>query len=144
MAAEIVPFFKQFDPLAADAEDRYDRVVARYNMLTARGIECQRTIDEIERQFVENDLTTNRPAHRGAPLSSERRRRRLWHFVCLNRQVDAIGVERERLQHELDLMNDALETWAREAYAADVTILPPLAGGSHAAAGDDSAPAGRH
>jgi len=45
MAAEIVPFFKQFDPLAADAEDRYDRVVARYNMLTARGIECQRTID---------------------------------------------------------------------------------------------------
>jgi len=41
-------------------------------------------------------------------------------------------------------MNDALETWAREAYAADVTILTSLDSGSHAAAGDDSAPAGRH
>jgi hypothetical protein len=137
MAAEIVPFFKLFDPLAVNAEERYDRVVARYNMLTARRIECQRTSDEIERQFVENDLTTSRGARCGASVSADCRRRRLWHFVCLNRQIDAIDTERKRLQQELDLMNDALETWAREAYAAKPTLLP-------SPAAYDPAPARRH
>ena len=48
MSAEIIPFFKQFDPLAREAEERYDRVVTRFNMLGARLDECRRTSNEVE------------------------------------------------------------------------------------------------
>jgi hypothetical protein len=120
MAAEIIHLVRQFDPLSADAEERYDRVAHRINQLSVARVQCQRSLDEVERQFVENDLTSTRGEEKGSPLSAEGRRRRLWHFVCLNQRLDAISSERERLTSELDCMNTALDSWAQEAYGTRV------------------------
>lgn len=116
MSAQIIHLRSRFDPLSEDAEERYDRVVHRLNQLSAERHRNRRLIRELERQFVENDLTAVSGRRRGCPLTPGGRRRRLTELLSLNHDLRKIDDEREGLGRELAAMNKALERWARETY----------------------------
>ncbi len=116
MSADIIPFRIRFDPLAPNAEAQYDRVVHRLNQLAASRHRNRKLCGELERQFVENDLTASTGSRRGKPLTTQGRRRRLSRLLVLNDRLTRIEDERQRLGEELEAMNEALESWARDTY----------------------------
>ena len=123
MSAQIIHLPSRFDPLSEDAERRYDRVVHRLNQLSAERSRTGRLIDELERQFVENDLTAVSGRRRGRPLTIHGRRRRLGELLALSQELSRIDEERDRLGRELAGMNRAIERWARETYGMAGTEL---------------------
>jgi len=116
MSARIIPFRPGFDPLAPEAEARYDRVVHRMNQLAATRNRSRKLHSELERQFVENDLTARSGPRRGQPLTAAGRRRRLTQLISLCEELARIESERARLGVELESMDLALDAWARETY----------------------------
>ena len=125
MSAKIIQFRSKFDPLSDDAEERYDSVVHRMNQLSAERHRNRRLINELERQFVENDLTAASGRRRGRPLTSAGRRRRLSELLTLTHELCKMDEEREGLGRELAAMNRALDNWARDTYG----LGEPGAGG---------------
>ena len=116
MSARIIPFRPTFDPLAPEAEARYDRVVHRMNQLAATRNRSRKLHGELERQFVEDDLTASSGRRRGRPLTTAGRRRRLTQLITLGRDLESMDRERARLGVELEAMNRALDEWARRTY----------------------------
>jgi hypothetical protein len=116
MSAQIIQLRSQFDPLAPGAEAQYDRLVHRLNQLAATRNRNRKLRGELERQFIENDLTAVSGQRRGQPLTPQGRRRRLSRLLVINDDINEIESERSRLGAELERMNEALEAWARETY----------------------------
>jgi hypothetical protein len=116
MSAQVISILRGFDPLSAEAEERYDRVASRMNQLSAARNWRGRMATELERQFVENQLIATSGKRRGQTLTSRGRKRRLTRLFDLRSELDQITSDREHLSVELEAMNDALEVWARETY----------------------------
>jgi len=109
-------FARPFDPTSSEAEAQYDTVVRRLKRVRALRSRNDRERLELERQFVENDLTVQSGPRTGLPLSLRGRRQRI-------RCLFELAAEAQRLEHEerfseraLDRMNDALDRWAADTY----------------------------
>jgi hypothetical protein len=116
MSAKVIHLQSRFDPRSESAEEQYDRVVHRMNKLAAGRHRNRGLINELQRQFVENDLTALSGRRRGRPLTSAGRRRRLSELLALNHELRSMDEEREGLGRELATMNRALDAWARDTY----------------------------
>ncbi len=116
MNAKVISIRRAFDPRARDAEARYDRVATRINQLSAARKRRRREAEELERQFVEDDLVARSGRRRGEPLTARGRRNRLRQLIRLDSELREIDDERMCLEDELNEMNRAIERWARETY----------------------------
>jgi hypothetical protein len=112
----VVEMIRPFDPMQADAEDRYDAVVRRINRARARRTAIERERAELERQFVENDLRVLSGADRGQPLSPSARRQRLARLIDLETESERLRSEERFSTAAGRRMNTALDRWARETY----------------------------
>ncbi|MDG2052037.1 MAG: hypothetical protein P8M78_17940 [Myxococcota bacterium] len=117
MSAEVIMLRQPFDPSEPEAERLYDDVVVRINRLSAKRERNRRTCEELERQFVENDLCVTNGEKSGQPLTEPERRKRLMRLIdgaCLRLEQDE---EYDRLCTRLDQMNQDLDEWARQYWA---------------------------
>jgi hypothetical protein len=114
--SNVLDFARPFDPLDPQAEDRYDAVVLRMNRVRALRARNDRERVEIERQFVENDLTVRRGPRIGDPLTVRGRRQRIRYLVELASEAHRLAQEERCITRELDRMNEALDRWARDTY----------------------------
>ena len=112
----VVEMTRPFDPMEADAEDRYDTVVRRINRVRARRTQLERERAELERQFVENDLRIRSGIRSGEPLPPSGRRQRLARLIDLETESERLRNEERFSADALRRMNDALDRWARETY----------------------------
>jgi hypothetical protein len=109
-------FVRPFDPMSSEAESQYNAVVRRVNRVRAMRSRNDRERLELERQFVENDLTVRTGPRTGLPLSVRGRRQRI-------RRLFELAVEAQRLENEegfsvlaLERMNNELDLWASDTY----------------------------
>ena len=114
--ADIVQLIRPFDPMSADAEDRYDAVVRRLNRVRVRRAEVSRELSELERQFLEGDFTVRSGPRRGRPAALLERRRRLERMLDLGATLRRLDAEEEFATSNLARMNEALDRWARETW----------------------------
>ena len=77
MSAAILQFRRKFDPDAAGAEQRYDQTVQRLHWLTVTLRRERNVLEELERQFVQEDLLARSGSRKGEPLTPRGRRVRL-------------------------------------------------------------------
>lgn len=118
MPAEVIELLPRFDPFSQAAERRYDGIVLRINGIRVHIRRLARQISELERQFVENDLTAGSGARRGQPLGPVGRRRRLKKLTALHEEMTTTCTEESRLIAHLDRMQTSLERWARDSFGA--------------------------
>ena len=114
----VLELIRPFDPLGANAEEDYDAVVRRLNRVRGRRTLVARERAELERQFIEADLTVRSGSRRGQPLTRNGRRRRLARLLELDTEARQLNVEERFAIANLDRMNEALDRWARETYGA--------------------------
>ena len=114
--ARVLELTRPFDPMSADAEDRYDAVVRRVNRVRARRTRLTREFERLERPFVEGEPTVQSGPRRGQPLSPAGRKRRLSRLVEVGADLRAAREEERFAVAALDRMNRALDRWARETY----------------------------
>ena len=117
-APNVLQLIRPFDPLTAEAEDQYDAVVRRMNVIRGRRSRVARELAELERQFVENDLIVRSGPQRGQALSRNGRRRRLVRLLELGTEFRHLNDEEQFAIANLERMNEALDRWARETYGA--------------------------
>ncbi|MAG55115.1 MAG: hypothetical protein CMJ83_02370 [Planctomycetes bacterium] len=114
----VLEMIRPFDPMGSDAEEQYDTVVRRLNRVRARRNQAARELAELERQFVEGDLTVRSGPRRGQTLSKSGRRRRLTRMLDLGAEVHQLDEVEAFSSAALDRMNRALDRWARETYGS--------------------------
>ncbi len=114
----VLELIRPFDPSGANAEEDYDAVVRRVNRVRSRRAVVARELADLERQFVENDLSVRSGARRGQPLTRNGRRRRLARLLDLGTEYSQLNHEERFAISDLDRMNEALDRWARETYGA--------------------------
>ncbi len=112
----VVELSAPFDPVSADAEERYDAVVRRLNRVRSRRARLAREHERLERQFIDGDLLVASGPRRGEPLSRVGRRRRLLRLVELGCELARLESEERFAAAALERMNEALDRWARETY----------------------------
>ena len=127
-SSKVIEMIRPFDPMAPEAEERYDAVVRRLNRTRARRVPLERERDELERQFVANDLRIRSGPLEGEPLSVHERRRRLARLCDLEHQIRLLRGQERCSAEALDHMNAALDRWARETYSPGSS--PGSTGGS--------------
>jgi hypothetical protein len=113
MSAAVLPFRKKFDPDSPEAEESYEQVVQRMNWLNTTLRSTRLRYEELERQFVENDLLARSGARRGQPLTPRGRRTRLDELFNCKETLANKELEYGLLRHELQAMNRDLEQWAQ-------------------------------
>ena len=116
-SSNVIEMIRPFDPMEPDAEERYDTVVRRLNRTRARRAPLERERDELERQFVANDLRIRSGPLEGESLSVHERRRRLARLCDLDHQLRLLRSEERFSAEALERMNAALDRWARETYS---------------------------
>jgi hypothetical protein len=116
-SSNVVEMIRPFDPMEPDAEERYDAVVRRLNRTRARRMPLERERDELERQFVANDLRIRSGPLHGEPLSVHERRRRLARLCDLDHELRLLRSEERFSAEALEHMNAALDRWARDTYS---------------------------
>jgi len=116
MSGNIIDIRRPFDPDSKDAEDRYNHVASRINRLRGRRRRLDAERDELERQFVENDLVVASGRRKGLTLTRQGRRKRLERLLELDHVTRQLDGEERFLRGELARMNVALELWARKTY----------------------------
>jgi len=109
-------FVRPFDPMSIEAEAQYDAVARRLNRVRALRSQNDRERLELERQFVENDLTIRSGPRAGLPLSLRGRRQRIRRLFELAADADRLEHEERFVVRALDRMNDALDRWASDTY----------------------------
>jgi hypothetical protein len=114
----ILKLIRPFDPTSADAEENYDLVARRVNRVRSRRTVVGHELAELERQFVENDLSVGSGPRRGQPLTRKGRRERLARLLDLGVEYRQLNEEERFASTALDQMNEALDRWARETYGA--------------------------
>ncbi len=116
--ANVRELVRPFDPISPEAENQYDDVVRRVNRLRAlRGRNARERL-ELERQFVNNNLTVRSGPRVGLPLSIRGRRQRIRRFAELATEAQRLEYEEHFSVRALDRMNDALDRWARDTYGS--------------------------
>ena len=115
--SNVLKMIRPFDPLSADAEDRYDKVALQLNRIRARRSRLDRQRALLEGEFIENDVTIQSGPRRGEPLSKIGRRRRLDRLVQISMERCRLDEQERFSVATLDRMNEALDRWARETYA---------------------------
>lgn len=113
----VLEMIRPFDPIGADADDRYDTVVRRLNRVRAQRARLAKVLARLEGQFVDNDLTVQSGQRRGQPLSKSVRRRRLARLIEVGAEIRLLTEQERFALAALDRMNEALDRWARETYA---------------------------
>jgi len=116
MSAQVIPILRAFNPISADAENEYDGVAHRMNQLTAVCKRRQTESTELRRQFVEDDLLAHSGSRRGEALTPRGRGRRLRQLITIEIELDKLERESANLRERLEMMNRAIESWARETY----------------------------
>lgn len=114
MSAAILPFRKKFDPDSPEAEESYEQVVQRMNWLNTTIRSTRMRYQELERQFVENDLTARSGSRRGQDLTARGRRSRLEELFSCKEVLASKELEYSLLRRELHAINRDLEQWAVE------------------------------
>ena len=114
MTAAILPFRKKFDPDSPEAEESYEQVVQRMNWLNTTIRSTRLRYQELERQFVENDLTARAGNRRGQSLTPRGRRTRLEELFTCKESLASKELEYGLLRHELQAINRDLEQWTEE------------------------------
>ena len=115
-AHNVRELIRPFDPRSPEAEDQYDTVARRLNRVRARRNLIARELGELERQFVDGDLTVQSGPRRGQHLSRSGRRRRLARMLDLAAEMRRLDEVEAFSGAALDRMNEALDRWARETY----------------------------
>ena len=113
MSADVLPFRKKFDPDSPEAEESYEQVVQRMNWLNTTLRSTRLRYEELERQFVENDLLARSGARRGQPLKARGRRTRLDELFTCKETLANKELEYGLLRRELHAMNRDLEQWTQ-------------------------------
>ncbi len=116
MSAQVIPILRAFNPASAAAESEYDGVAHRMNQLSAACNRRRLHASELRRQFVENDLVAASGSRKGDALTLRGRSRRLQQLIDNAIDLDKLEKEREQLCERLEMMNQAIENWARETY----------------------------
>ena len=114
MTAAILPFRQKFDPDSPEAEESYEQVVQRMNWLNTTIRSTRMRYQELERQFVENDLTARSGNRRGQSLTSRGRRGRLEELFTCKENLEKKELEYGLLRRELQAINRDLEQWTEE------------------------------
>jgi hypothetical protein len=112
----VLEMFRPFDPMSPEAEAQYDAIVRRLNRARARLAVNEREREDLERQFVENDLEVLSGPRRGLPLSAGGRRKRLQRLMELSIEARRLRDEEAFSNEHLCRMNEALDRWSRETY----------------------------
>ena len=112
----VLDLIRPFDPTSAHAEDEYNDIVDRLNDVRRARAANDRERLELERQFVEDDLTIRSGERIGQPLSLRGRRRRLRQLVEVSAAAQHLSTKERFLIRVLESMNEALDRWAREIY----------------------------
>ena len=113
MTAAVLPFRKKFDPNSSEAEESYEHVVQKMNWLNTTLRSTRIRAEELERQFVENDLQARSGPRRGEALTRRGRRNRLNELFECRETLICKELEYSLLRKELQAMNRDLEQWTR-------------------------------
>ncbi len=113
MTAAVLPFRRKFDPDSPEAEDSYERLVQRMNWLNTTLGSTRARHNELERQFLQNDLVARSGPRRGESLTERGRRGRLNELCECGETRISKELEYNLLRHELKAMNRDLEEWTR-------------------------------
>jgi len=116
LSSNVHEFVRPFDPMSREAESQYDAVVRRVNRVRALRSRNDRERLELERQFVENDLTVTAGPRTGLPLSVRGRRQRIRRLLDLAAEAQRLESEESFSVRALDRMNNALDRWASDTY----------------------------
>ena len=113
MTAAVLPFRKKFDPNSSEAEESYEQLVQKMNWLNTTLRSSRVRMEELERQFIENDLEARSGPRRGEALTQRGRRNRLKELFECRDAVARKELQYSLLRKELQAMNRDLEEWTR-------------------------------
>ena len=114
MSAAVLPFRRKFDPDSPEAEESYEHLVQRMNWLNTTLRSARLRYQELERQFVENDLKARAGNRRGQELTARGRRGRLEELFACKETLSQKELEYGLLRRELQAINRDLEQWAED------------------------------